>query len=631
MKKEEGSIAIFTLVTLLFMVAFLIISYANIINNSKVLKEQYSTIKGIYYKSNDSSSYTDAYTDLRKKNRQNLTAYIDNSNILELEKTFASKLINYKIYGNTVDGVNLFNINSVTEFHDKNDKTLTGSCRKEGDIIISDRGNSMETSCYFNSNIKSLPAGTYTISVDVMIDNDDANKKVVLGYKVNSTTRNTKYITLNSYKMWERVQWTFSLDSETTITGIQLQALGDSTNYRELNVKFKNIQLEKGSTATDYVAYETKSVGNKCKNLLDESLLLENSKISKVTEGYKVAGYPVVFNSTNNLIKRLKETLKPNIPYTLTRKVSNYIDNSSGEILIRSASSELVRVKCGDGIRSITFTFTQEQIDSIDNIYIYGRNNPNETIFEYIQLEEGEKATDYIPYGKYRIQIKSENVNLKNAVNLISVSDFNVAYDDNYFENTTTDFLLQPDCTYTLSFDYKVNSTSRTLYCGVGCGANIYSRDIKEKQYPNQVNGRHVVTFTTPSDIGNNNFLFIRFARTNSKANVNVDISSVQLEYGETATVYVPYKEQVSSIVNIYLDEPLRKTGDYADYIDFRKQCIARNTGVDSNGNLYSLSETVYESITLPELQIYEDYTKIEIETEVTPSKVEVEYDGYVI
>ena len=85
MKEAKGSISIFTLVTLLFMIGFLIISYANVINNSKSLKEQFSLIKEIYYKSNDSSSYTDVYTDLRKKNRQNLTAYVDNSNILELE------------------------------------------------------------------------------------------------------------------------------------------------------------------------------------------------------------------------------------------------------------------------------------------------------------------------------------------------------------------------------------------------------------------------------------------------------------------------------------------------------------------------------------------------------------------
>lgn len=624
MKEAKGSISIFTLVTLLFMIGFLIISYANVINNSKSLKEQFSLIKEIYYKSNDSSSYTDVYTDLRKKNRQNLTAYVDNSNTLELEKTFESKLVNYRIYGNTTQSVNLFNINSVTDFYYSNGSKTNISTISDG--VITNTVSSGVSYCFMKSNVSVLKAGTYTFSFDVMADDDAGTKQVRVGvlFKDNSSYR--EYVNITP-KQWERKSIKFTIESDLEVFGFNLQ--GNNGANTNLNVKFKNIQLEKGSTATDYVAYETKSVGNKCKNLLDESLLLENSKISKVTEGYKVAGYPVVFNSTNNLIKRLKETLKPNIPYTLSRKVSNYIGDSSGMIQIRSVSSELVRVQYGDGIRSITFTFTQEQIDSIDNIYIYGRKNSNETIFEYIQLEEGEKATDYIPYGKYRIQIKSENV--KNAVNLISVPGFNVTYDDNYFENTTTDFLLQPDCTYTLSFDYKVNSTSRTLYCGVGCGVNIYSRNIKEKQYPNQVNGRHVVTFTTPSDIGNNNFLFIRFARTNSKANVNVDISSVQLEYGETATDYVPYKEQVSSVVNIYLDEPLRKIGNYADYIDFRKQCIARNTGVDSNGNLYSLSETVYESIALPELPAYEDYTKIEIGTEVAPSKIEIEYDGYTI
>ena len=38
-------------------------------------------------------------------------------------------------------------------------------------------------------------------------------------------------------------------------------------------------------------------------------------------------------------------------------------------------------------------------------------------------------------------------------------------------------------------------------------------------------------------------------------------------------STYEPYKETTT---NIYLDEPLRKIGDYADYIDFKEQKIVR-------------------------------------------------------
>lgn len=47
-----------------------------------------------------------------------------------------------------------------------------------------------------------------------------------------------------------------------------------------------------------------------------------------------------------------------------------------------------------------------------------------------------------------------------------------------------------------------------------------------------------------------------------------------QLEKGSSATEYEPYKGKTK---HIYLDEPLCKVGDYADYIDFKNQKVVRN------------------------------------------------------
>ena len=56
--------------------------------------------------------------------------------------------------------------------------------------------------------------------------------------------------------------------------------------------------------------------------------------------------------------------------------------------------------------------------------------------------------------------------------------------------------------------------------------------------------------------------------------NLNIKIKDIQLEYGDKATEYEPYKE---TITNIYLDEPLRSIGEYSDYIDFKTGKIVRN------------------------------------------------------
>lgn len=52
-----------------------------------------------------------------------------------------------------------------------------------------------------------------------------------------------------------------------------------------------------------------------------------------------------------------------------------------------------------------------------------------------------------------------------------------------------------------------------------------------------------------------------------------VQIENIQIEYGSVATPFVPYEEKT---VDIYLDEPLRKIGDYKDYIDFANKKLVR-------------------------------------------------------
>lgn len=52
-------------------------------------------------------------------------------------------------------------------------------------------------------------------------------------------------------------------------------------------------------------------------------------------------------------------------------------------------------------------------------------------------------------------------------------------------------------------------------------------------------------------------------------------LTNMQLELGKTATDFEPYQEPI--VTNIYLPEPLRKVGEYADYVDFENQKVVRN------------------------------------------------------
>ena len=97
------------------------------------------------------------------------------------------------------------------------------------------------------------------------------------------------------------------------------------------------------------------------------------------------------------------------------------------------------------------------------------------------------------------------------------------------------------------------------------------------------------ITVTVPED---KNWIVIAYW-SNSDNNV-VSWSNIQCEEGTKTTEYEPYgkykipiiinKEDddgqpYSETVNIYLDEPLRKVGEYADYIDIKNKKVVRNVG----------------------------------------------------
>ena len=104
---------------------------------------------------------------------------------------------------------------------------------------------------------------------------------------------------------------------------------------------------------------------------------------------------------------------------------------------------------------------------------------------------------------------------------------------------------------------------------------------------------------------------------------------SIQIEKGSTATSYEPYKGETK---HIYLDAPLRKIGDYADYIDYKNQKVFRQIEVlDDTGtktiveSLGTLATPIEESIYLPPLSTVINGTNIiTTGTTVEPSNIKI-------
>ena len=140
---------------------------------------------------------------------------------------------------------------------------------------------------------------------------------------------------------------------------------------------------------------------------------------------------------------------------------------------------------------------------------------------------------------------------------------------------------VKPNTSYTISFE--TNKASSGSYAGL----NLISDSEKLGTYTTMNSKTH--TITTQS---NTKYLYIVFRFP--PADGTVEYSNIQLEEGTIATNYEPYEEPITT--NIYLDEPLRKLGEYADYIDFKNKKVVRNVKSDL---MYSKNLLYVENVDL--------------------------------
>lgn len=146
----------------------------------------------------------------------------------------------------------------------------------------------------------------------------------------------------------------------------------------------------------------------------------------------------------------------------------------------------------------------------------------------------------------------------------------------------TKDYIeVNPNTTYTMS-----NDKNYRIF--------LYQYDENNDYVTHSNNYGGYITFTTAS-----NTKYVK-ARTNA-GTIENDLTSLwKLAEGSTVTPYEPYGYKIpvnvnNVITNIYLDEPLRKIGDYSDYIDFVNGKVVRRIKevlLSSENNWASASNT---------------------------------------
>jgi len=370
-------------------------------------------------------------------------------------------------------------------------------------------------------------------------------------------------------------------------------ALQNSTGDYLADYKIYGNSIQNG-TPSPTNPVEVQSVGEKTKNLFDESLMLENSQVTKSSEGFINAGYPTNYGPGSLLVKNLKKVLKPNVTYTLSRDMIGYTTAASGSIWIRDTSATIVSVGYGNGVKSVTFSLTQEQIDSITNVYIYGLT-ATPTTYKYIQLEEGSTATDYEPYG-YKIPVEVSGKNLfdfknKNPYTTTNttietlVDGFKYTANNNggyaNYVNYEIDLSGYEGKNITLSGNVELSEGNIGLFrIGYWTTSNtFYALKLATvKDGKNSITAQ--IPLEKPADAKSGYCIFFNVTSAENMKGATMKVTNIQVEAADSATDYEPYQE--SEITNIYLDEPLRRTGvyqniEYVDYIDFASKQVVRN------------------------------------------------------
>lgn len=147
---------------------------------------------------------------------------------------------------------NLFDINSVTGFVNSSGNIMSENNMKiQNSSIIANYG-MYGQSCMTKEYIH-LPVGTYTISADVLINNTNANPVYIGLYELDKKINLNKATTI-PLNQTTRVSATVNVVKNGNYH-ILTQGSGNVSQYINLNAVFSNIQVEEGSTATDYEPY----------------------------------------------------------------------------------------------------------------------------------------------------------------------------------------------------------------------------------------------------------------------------------------------------------------------------------------------------------------------------------------
>lgn len=514
------------------------------------------------------------YREYLKAKNQNSIKFkeVEGPSPLSIFHSKGRDLKNYQIYGNSTQkttGKNMLpypfadttrTIYGIT-FTDNKDGTITlnGTSTFSTTTSIAD--------FYLCRNI-SISAGTYTLS-GCPSGGSTYKYRLMMSIKKSGGT--------TAYSSDIGQGYSFTVDTDATVT-LTIRIGGEIGTVS--NLVFKP-QLEKGSTATEYEAYHTspspefpsevESVGDlTTKNLINESAITLSSGYWSDSGGNQI-------NNNSGFIRISSVKCNPNETYTLSSNLKIYT------IWFFNNDTSISKTYRENTVAAFT---TPENCNRLRISLVNTSGNIDTIAFKWIQLELGSTATAYEPYHKYDVPVTVMGKNL-----CTSQQAFYSELTDYGYTNTTLDdrnCVRFIDCVNVrnspIEFEENTQYTVQ-FYCKVvlkGTSTNtepdnvftFFYTDGTSSKISINANQRGKWIKKTLTSTAEKTIKYIGISTTNYVCYCYIDMDTFQLEKGSPATEYEPYIPPVTK--HIYLDEPLRKIGDNADYIDFKNQKVVR-------------------------------------------------------
>lgn len=484
-----------------------------------------------------------------------------------LLNSLGKNLKDYKIYGNSsqrTSGKNLLPYPFVnTGTYTTNGVTYTDN--GDGSVTIS--GTATGYSAFvFTSYLLINSFKTYTFSFNATdVDN--------IAFQVTEYDKDKKLIkSVVTAKLSEPYIYTPSTSSVTYIT------ISIKRNYNNKTCSGTvKIQLEEGIEATEYEAYVQKPTldnPSEIESLGIENLLPDNT--SNLNDWIYIS-YRRYHYSLDEYIKG-KGDVTLSFKHKLHDTIGTY-DDEMGYFYLISSTDDFETYNTdkyfitGKKIEAFNYTLKVEENKKY-RLFWYGEESLFENIYDIQIVKKGEYRIPVIVSGKnllpysYKghsvttvgVELSAENDVL--TINGTATSTALLSFFNNL--GIVEDITLSAG-TYTISVQGTGTVTDN------GNFLQVFKVDGGSLTNAGQIGLNKNLTFTLEKTQAIRLRVIVYSGRSYNAT------FNIQLEYGTTATEYEGYVEPKTT--NIYLDEPLRKVGEYADYIDFNNKKLIRNVG----------------------------------------------------